>query len=39
LLTVNAEDMVPTLRGRRFLNDLLELFLAAEAGQNSSAPA
>ena len=39
LLTVDAEDIVPTQRGRRFLNDLLELFLAAEAGGNSPAQA
>lgn len=33
LLTVDAESIAPTSRGRRFLNDLLELFLAAGEGE------
>jgi len=35
LLTVDTQNIVPTLQGRRFLNDLLELFLAAEAVEKS----
>ena len=36
LLVVDAESIVPTLRGRRFLNDLLELFLGA--GEDGEPP-
>ena len=36
LLVADRERIAPTLQGRRFLNDLLGLFLAADPGDQSS---